>query len=98
LVAPDTVDTMPRATFEAYRRDGDPKVRIYDDMENSHAVLRQLEKLGIAAEQVSRELEVEGIKKFSDSYDEILKAVEEKAVQSRKGGSHEALHATRSAV
>ena len=98
LVAPDTVDTMPSATFEAYRRDGDPKVRIYDDLENSHAVVRQLEKLGIAGEQVSRELEVEGIKKFSDSYDEVLKAVEEKAVQSEKGGSHEALHVTRSAV
>jgi transaldolase len=98
LVAPDSVDTMPRATFEAYRKEGDPKVRIYDDLESSHAVLRQLEELGIAGEQVSRELEVEGIKKFSSSYDEVLKAVEEKAVQLRKGGPHEALHATRSAV
>lgn len=98
LVAPDSVDTMPRKTFEAYRQRGDPKVRIYDDLEGSHAVLRELEKLGIAEEQVSRELEVDGIERFSESYADVLEAIEEKAMQSGKGGSHEALHATRSTV
>jgi transaldolase len=80
LVAPDSVDTMTRQTFEAYRKRGDPKVRIYDDLEGSHAVLRELEKLGIAEEQVSKELEVDGIERFSDSYDDVLEAVEEKAM------------------
>ena len=96
LIAPDSVDTMPRETFDAYRKQGNPKVRIYDDLEGSHAVFRHLEELGIAEKQVSQELEADGIKKFFDSNDEVLRAIEEK--QARKVGSHETLHATRSVV
>ncbi len=47
LVAPDTVDTMPPETFDAYRDHGDPKVRISDDMEAARAVFPRLAELGI---------------------------------------------------
>ncbi|MFY9552220.1 MAG: transaldolase [Thermoanaerobaculia bacterium] len=79
LIAPDTVDTMPPETFEAYRDHGDPKVRIHDDLEGARAALRQLADLGISVEQVYKELEDEGVKKFSDSYDSLLKAIQQKA-------------------
>jgi transaldolase len=78
LIAPASVDTMPPETFEAYRDHGDPKVRIREDIAGSHATLRDLAALGVDAGKVAVELEVEGVKKFADSYDQLLKAVEEK--------------------
>jgi len=79
LVAPDSVDTMPPETFEAYRDHGDPKVRISDDLEGARETFRRLAELGIDDAAVSRELEEEGVRKFSDSYDALLKAIAEKA-------------------
>jgi transaldolase len=78
LVAPATVDTMPPETFEAYRDHGDPKVRIREDLAGAHASLLDLAALGVDAGKVAGELEVEGVKKFADSYGQLLKSVEEK--------------------
>ena len=78
LVARETVDTMPPETFDAYRDHGDPKVRIHDDVDGARDVFRRLSGLGIDEAAVSRELEEEGVKKFSDSYDSLLKVLSEK--------------------
>jgi len=78
LIAPDSIDTMPRETFEAYKDHGNPRVRIHDDLDRGQDVLEALAELGIEESQVSEELEREGVRKFSDSFDQLLKAVEEK--------------------
>jgi transaldolase len=78
LVAPDSVNTMPPETFEAYRDHGDPKVRIHNDLPAAHSVFQGLEELKIDEQRISRELEAEGAEKFFDSYERVLKAVEKK--------------------
>jgi transaldolase len=78
LIAPDTVDTMPPETFAAYREHGIPQVRIYEDLDGARRVFPRLEELGIDEPRVSRELEEEGVKKFSDSYDSLIKTLAEK--------------------
>ena len=78
LVAPDSVDTVPPETLEAYRDHGDPKVRIHEDLAGAGDVFRGLARLGIDEDRIFRELEEEGVRKFSDSYDALLKALEEK--------------------
>ena len=78
LVASDTVDTMPPETFAAYRSHGDPKIRIADDLDAARGVFPLLSELGIAEADVSRELEEEGVQKFSASFDSLLKALVEK--------------------
>ncbi|HEY3121408.1 MAG TPA: transaldolase [Vicinamibacteria bacterium] len=78
LVAPNTVDTMPPETFETYRKEGHPKVRIHDDLAGAREAFRALAALGIEAAEVAAELEKEGVQKFQDSFDKALKAVEEK--------------------
>ena len=78
LVAPDTVDTLPPETLEAYRDHGDPKVRIHDDLAGAREVFAGLARLGIAEDRIFRELEEEGVKKFSDSFDSLMKTLEEK--------------------
>jgi len=77
-VAPDSVNTMPPETFEAYREHGDPKVRIYDDVPTAHSVFQELAELKIDEHRISPELEAEGAERFSDSYGRVLKAVERK--------------------
>jgi transaldolase len=78
LVAPDSVDTIPPETLEAYRDHGDPRVRIREDVAGAREVFRGLERLGIDEGRIFQELEEEGVKKFSDSFDALLKALEEK--------------------
>lgn len=79
LVAPDSVNTMPPETLEAYRDHGDPKVRIHEDLSEAHFVFASLAELGIEEQEISRELEEEGVRKFSESVGQIFRAVEEKA-------------------
>jgi len=78
LIAPDTVDTLPPETLEAYRDHGDPKIRIAEDLAGARQVFEGLGEVGIDGKQIFRELEEEGVRKFSDSYDALLKALEEK--------------------
>lgn len=78
LVAPDTVDTIPPETFTAYKDHGDPKVRIEEDLEGARAAFSGIAELGIDESKVYQELEDEGVKKFADSFDQLLKAVEGK--------------------
>ena len=78
LIAPSSVNTMPPETLEAYRDHGDPKVRIHEDLAGAHAVFQGLQELGIDAETIFQELEVEGIRKFSASFNGLVEALEEK--------------------
>ena len=78
LVAPSSVDTMPPETFAAYREHGDPKVRIAEDLPGAQAAFRHLTELGIDFAVVARELEDEGVQKFSDSFGGVIKTIAEK--------------------
>ena len=78
LIAPDSVDTMPPETFAAYRERGDPKVRIHNELSAAREVFSGLKRVRIEEDRIFRELEEEGVKKFSDSYDSLMKTLEEK--------------------
>lgn len=78
LVAPQSVDTMPPETLDAFRDHGDARVRVRDGRDEAHAALRALRELGISFEQVTDELEREGVRKFSESFDSLMKTIGEK--------------------
>jgi transaldolase len=78
LIGPHTVDTMPPETLKAYLDHGQPEVRVNRDLSAAHDAVARLEKLGIPLERVTRELEQEGVKAFSDSFDQLLKSVAKK--------------------
>jgi transaldolase len=75
LIAPDSVNTIPPDTLDAFRDHGDPKVRIHDGLDDAHRVLQELGSLGIDLDEVTRELEEEGVQKFAKSYDELLATI-----------------------
>jgi transaldolase len=78
LVAPDSVDTMPPETYTRYAKEGQPAVRIHDDLAGARETLRALAELGVDAAAVAADLEADGEKKFIASFEQVVKAVEEK--------------------
>ncbi|MGI8818602.1 MAG: transaldolase [Gemmatimonadales bacterium] len=79
LAAPQTVNTLPPETFDAYRDHGDPAIRIHQSVAAAPAQLDALAKAGIDLETVTRELEADGVAKFAASYAAVLAGIEAKA-------------------
>ena len=78
LIGPDTVNTVPPATLDAFRDHGTAAVTVMDDVEECEKQLAELEKLGISMAAVTDELEAEGVKSFSDAFTALLATVEER--------------------
>lgn len=79
LIGPDTVNTMPEKTIDAFEDHG--KIRpntVEQDIAEQEEVMDQLQGLGIRFDCVTFQLENEGIQKFIDPYDATLQAIEEK--------------------
>jgi transaldolase len=81
LVAPQTVNTLPPETLEAYRDHGKPEVRIDEGMAAAPAQLEALARAGIDLARATQELEVEGVEKFAASYRSLLAAIDAKIGQ-----------------
>ena len=75
LAGPDTVNTMPPATMEAYRAHGQPADRLGGDFQD---VMGALPGLGIDLTQVGEELQHEGVRAFAESYAKVLSSIEKK--------------------
>ena len=75
LIGPDTVNTMPPATLEAFGQHGVARRTIDDGVDEARAQLDGLEPLGIRLDEVTDLLEVDGVKKFADSFTALLGAV-----------------------
>jgi len=78
LIGPDTVNTVPPQTLEAFLDHGEAQVKLGPDVEAEKKVIRQLEELGISMDQVTYELEVEGVKAFADSFTALQQAIEQR--------------------
>jgi transaldolase len=79
LIGPDTVDTMPLATIEAFADHG--VVRgdtVCEDYAGAHGVIERLRAVGIEIDTVTRQLLEAGVKQFADSYDELIHGIAEK--------------------
>jgi transaldolase len=78
LIGPDTINTLPPETLEAYRDHGDPAPRLEEGVDLAAAILQRLPELHIDLNQVTQQLEDEGIEKFNKPYDSLLKTLETK--------------------
>lgn len=78
LIAPDTVNTLPPKTIDAFRDHGLAELKIEQGLEQAPEVLKQINRLGIDLTGIYARLQDEGIKAFEASYLELLKAIEEK--------------------
>ncbi len=78
LIGPDTVDTMPLETIENFRDHGKVRFSVEDDIQQAKNELAELEKIGIHYDQVTQQLQDEGVKKFADSFHELFSGIESK--------------------
>ncbi|MBN2580524.1 MAG: transaldolase [Pirellulales bacterium] len=84
LIGPDTINTLPLETVTAYRDHGNPAPRLEEGLEAAREQLARLAELGISMDQVTEQLEAEGVQKFIKPFDALLGTLE--AARTAAGG------------
>jgi len=78
LIGPDTVNTMPVPSLEAYRDHGKPATRIEEGLDESRTVMQKLAEEGIDVAAITRKLEDQGVESFTKDYQKLLASITEK--------------------
>jgi len=78
LIGPDTVNTMPPKTMDAFRDHGSVTDTLTDDLDQARHVLEEAERLGLKLGDVTTGLVSAGVTLFADAADDLLGAVAEK--------------------
>src|ERR1700730_15953479 len=86
LIGPNTVNTVPPATLDAFRDHGQPRDSLEENIEDARDVLAAIEKSGISLDAITEELVKDGVKLFADAADKLYGAVAHKRAASLSGG------------
>jgi transaldolase / glucose-6-phosphate isomerase len=76
LIGPDTVNTIPPVTFNAFRDHGHPRASLTEDVESANRTMKTVAKLGISMKEVTDKLTDDGVRLFAEAFDKLLQAVE----------------------
>ncbi len=75
LIGMHTVNTIPPATYDAFRDHGKLRASLTENVEEAHKVMANLEAAGISMKQVTDELVVQGVKLFEDAFTKLLSVI-----------------------
>ena len=78
LIGPETVNTLPLSTLEAFRDHGKAAVTIEDGLDEATQTFQQLADLGINMDDVMDQLLQEGVQKFIEPFDSLLEIITQK--------------------
>jgi transaldolase len=82
LIGPATVNTMPLETVEAFADHGEVRGdTVREGVEEAEALLDRLAAVGVDYEELVQKLEVEGVQKFADAFDELIEGIEARRVE-----------------
>ena len=76
LIGPDTVDTVPPATFDAFRDHGRARPTLEEDVEGARRTMTELAALGISIDAITDRLLDEGVRLFSEPFGKLLASIE----------------------
>ena len=76
LIGPDTVNTIPPATFDAFRDHGHPRVTLTEGLDAAKKTMQTLAEAGISIDEVTDQLTDDGVRLFAEAFDKLLEAVE----------------------
>jgi transaldolase len=76
LIGPETVDTMPPATLEAFRDHGHARVTIENNLDEELALIARLKEVGISLDEITQQVLDEGVQKFVEPFEKLLGATE----------------------
>lgn len=85
LIGPNTVNTVPAATVDAFRDHGRARASLEEDLEGAQDVLAALPAVGVDLDAITAELLTAGVQAFVDAYARLLEAVEQKRLQQVSG-------------
>ena len=74
LIGADTVDTIPPATFDAFRDHGKLRPSLTENVDEASKTMAALEEAGISMVEVTNKLLVDGVKLFADAFTQLLVA------------------------
>jgi transaldolase/glucose-6-phosphate isomerase len=89
LIGPNTINTVPPATLDAFRDHGKLRDSLEENVEDARRVLEELDRSGISLEAITAELVKDGVKQFADAADKLYGAVAHKRAASLGGGIDE---------
>ena len=81
LIGPDTINTLPEATLDAWEDHGTLARTVDDGVADAERLMEQLAAVGVDMDDVARVLEEEGVASFAKSFDELLAVLEGKAAE-----------------
>lgn len=81
LIGPDTVDTVPLETIEAFRDHGVAANTLEQGLDTATEILNKVKAAGINMDEVTQTLEDEGIDKFNKPFEKLLKSIEDQAAK-----------------
>jgi transaldolase/glucose-6-phosphate isomerase len=82
LIGPDTVNTVPPATLDAFRDHGKPRQSLTEDLDGARKTMADLAGVGIVMKDVTDKLTADGVKLFADAFDTLLAVVEKSTKRS----------------
>jgi len=75
LIGPDTVNTIPPATYDAFRNHGHPRASLEENPEAAQKTMKDLAAAGVSMKAATDQLTEEGVKLFEEAFDKLLAAV-----------------------
>ena len=81
LIGKDTVDTIPPATYDAFRDHGRPRPSLVEDLEGAQDTMETLARVGVSMKQATDKLLEDGVKIFAEAFDKLLAAVDKHVVK-----------------
>ncbi|MHB9001344.1 MAG: bifunctional transaldolase/phosoglucose isomerase, partial [Thermoanaerobaculia bacterium] len=76
LIGPDTVNTVPPQTYDAFRDHGRVRPTLEEHVAGAKATLDSLERAGVSLDAITRQLTIEGVKSFADSFLSLMETIE----------------------
>jgi transaldolase len=84
LVGPNTVNTMPPATMDAFRDHGQPRATLEQGLAEALETVRRLKQAGVDLVEIGEELQQEGVEAFDKSFGDLLTAIENRRAAVRR--------------
>ncbi|HVG23630.1 MAG TPA: bifunctional transaldolase/phosoglucose isomerase, partial [Thermoanaerobaculia bacterium] len=76
LIGPDTVNTIPPATYDAFKDHGKVELTLEQDVDEARRVLEEFEAKGFSLKAITEKLTAEGVKSFNDSFGQLMDTIE----------------------
>ena len=84
VIGPDTINTIPVETLDAFRDHGVPSASLDHDVKKAAVILERLPDLGINIDTITRQLEEEGVEKFNKPFDKLMETLAQRSKQHMK--------------